>query len=100
MGSMMAIRSRSLSSPARFIIRTAIDLPSGENVGPKSYAGFSAVMSTGLVRPSLATRNASVAVRHAFSRPATRATNATVLPSGATLTSSMPPNGWVGESVS
>jgi hypothetical protein len=52
-----------------------------------------------LACPSTGTTNASVPVRQAFSRPAMRATNATERPSGEIETSSMPPNGWVGESV-
>ena len=57
------------------------------------------MVSTAGLPPVAGTVNTSVFVRHAISRPPVRATNATVLPSGEIATSSMPPNGWVGESV-
>ncbi len=50
--------------------------------------------------PPAGTTKTSELVTQAVVRPPTRATNATLPPSGDTLTSSMPPNGWVGESVS
>src|SRR5262245_4835065 len=78
---------------------SASHLPSGEKLGEKSYALLAAVRLRALPLPSAATRNTSVLVVHAIALPPTRATYATVLPSGEMLTSSMPPNGWVGESV-
>src|SRR5687767_326714 len=79
--------------------RTAIERPSGENDGSKSYALFAAVSAAGFAPPAAGTRNTSVFVDHAVALPPWRATNAIVLPSGEIETSSMPPKGSGGESV-
>ena len=64
-----------------------------------SQAGF-VVSFRGAAEPSSGTAKRSKFVDQASSRPTSRAEKTTVFPSGETANSSLPPNGFVGQSAS